>query len=129
MPFEVPDIVLCQGLGVVQVLPRLTFTFLGLTFLFVTVHNLLVLLAGADGDGGVGLRLLKVAGQLLVEAVVGSGPLTGGAPVLPLVHLLLVARAPPLGLLVPAVAGQAGQRHAPSWSHLQTHGSSYNYKL
>ena len=82
--------------------------------------GVVILAARTDRDGAVGgsaaaaarLVLLEVAGQLLVEAVVGAGPLPRGAPVPPLVELLLVARAPALaGRVLRAGAGEAGQGH------------------
>ena len=61
------------------------------------VGRLFVLLGGADGDGAVGLRhaaavalaavgagrrrrVVEVAGRLLVEPVVGAGPVAGRGP-------------------------------------------------
>ena len=108
------DVVLCEGPGVVEVGPRRPLRLP----LLLPASSELALLAGAHGDGAVGAGLLlegagllEVAGQLLVEAVVGPRPLPGAAAVPPLGELLLVAGAPAVGVVI-AAAGQPRQRHA-----------------
>ena len=55
---------------------------------------------------------LIVAGQLLVEFIVGARALTGGAAVLPLAQLFVEPRCPGVGGVVVPPTGQAGQRHS-----------------